>query len=317
MNVEVDYADQFIRRSMPWLSGLCFIICISISTLPLRLRKISRTKVPLIHLLIAISITITIFTVGYLLLIYMGINTFEESSLSKYLLMESDRLLLMYLLITLVSSSHHYFSELRAKEVSTRELQRSYQESMITSLSNEVNPHMVANTLNNITALISTNPLEAQKMIHDFASLLRRHLGKNDGIYTKISREIKFVHDYVNLQNGTGQKRYELHINTNHNANDIIIPKMLLQPLVENAIKHGRSRNKEPLKINIEISQDEDKVKFFVKNRALHSRKKSHGGIGIDNIRKRLSLIYGNDYIFKYCFQNNNYCTEIKIPIAF
>ena len=231
-------------------------------------------------------------------------------------MVEIDRLFLIYLLISITTTAHHYFHEVRLKELELARVEKAYQQAEIISLNNEVNPHMISNTLNNISSLISTDIHEAKKMIVDFANLLRQNLKNKESIYTTLYHEKRFIKNYINLQNIDRRNKYKISFNFSEELNFAILPKMILQPLVENAIKHSSLDSTGVLKIKISAEQVDQNLQIIVKNKTGKPARVritlSNIGIGTENIMKRLKLLYRNNFKFDL-YENERFFTCLLV----
>ena len=215
LNEPLAYTDQLIKRSIPWAAGILFIFIINSSTIHIRKYKVGLKQLPVIHFFVATIISISIFILCFYSVQGLGLSTFENSSVQKYLMIEIDRLFLIYLLISITTTAHYYFHELRLKELALIKMEKAYQHSQIISLNNEVNPHMISNTLNNISALISLDINEAKKMIVDFAQLLRQNL--------KI--KMQFIQLYFMRENlSTAMLTCKIHITKKDMTSNSIFP---------------------------------------------------------------------------------------------
>lgn len=319
LNEPLAYTDQLIKRSIPWAAGIFFIFLINYSTIHVRKLKVGLKHLPLVHFLVATLISILIFVVCFYSVQGLGLSTFENSSVQKYLMLEIDRLFLIYLLISITTTAHHYFHELRLKELTLVKLEKAYQEAQIISLNNQVNPHMISNTLNNISALISTDIKEAQKMIVDFAQLLRQNLKSKETIYTTLIHEKKFIKTYVNLQNSQVNKRYNIKFSFPPEIKLAILPKMILQPLVENAIKHAHSEDKATLEILIQAERNKNHLRINVQNNTTSPRHNGiikNIGVGTENIIRRLQVLYSNNFSFEVFENDEHFTCQLKIPFS-
>jgi sensor histidine kinase YesM len=314
------YGDQLTKRAIPLVTGILFIFFINYSSRHLLWYKIQLRQLPVIHFLLATIVSILMFISSVYLVNKVGMNTFENSSVLKYFMVEIDRLFLIYLLISITTTAHYYFHELRIKELELSSLEKAYQQSQIISLNNEVNPHMISNTLNNISTLITIDINEAKRMITDFAHLLRQNLKHKDSIYTTLHHERKFIRSYVNLQNIHAERKYKISFRFPEELASAILPKMILQPLVENAIKHGDMDKAELLKVDILAEKTGQFLSLTVKN-TINGDKKvpdypAHIGIGTENIMKRLKVLYRDNFKFDL-YQNEKYFTcQLNIPFG-
>lgn len=320
LNEPMDYANQITKRLIPLFTGILFIFFINYSTHHLLRFKIKLKKLPLIHFLLATLISLIMFAGCVYAVNQMGMSTFQNSSVLKYFMVEIDRLFLIYLLISITTTAHYYFHELRIKELALARVEKAYQQAEIISLNNEVNPHMISNTLNNISTLITTDINEAKRMIVDFAQLLRQNLKSKDTIYTTLHHERKFIKSYVNLQNIHSHKKYKVSFLFADELEYAILPKMILQPLVENAIKHSTIDEANTLKIEIIAERSGQHLSLLVRNKIKinHTEKSpSIAGIGTENIMKRLKVLYHNNFVFDLNENDKYFTCKLIIPFSF
>lgn len=317
MGEQMDYGHQITKRLIPLITGIIFILLISRTTKFFLRLNVQLVRMPIVHFILTLFVTAIVFTFSFSIVHISGLTTFENSNVLKFFMMEVDRLFLIFLLSSITTTAHHYFHEVRLKEIELIEMEKTYQQAEIISLNNEVNPHMISNTLNNIYTLITTDIEEAKNMIIDFAQLLRQNLKSKDAIYTTLSHEKKFIKNYINLLQSDLRKKYQIEFKYAKELQDAIIPKMILQPLVENAIKHSGLSEREKLKIEIIAQQNEQTLKIMVRNRFRKPFTEGHSaiGIGTENILKRLKVLYRNKYKFDL-YENEKYFTCIlSIPL--
>ena len=312
LNEPLAYADQLIKRSIPWAAGILFIFIINSSTTYIRKYRVGLKQLPIIHFFVATIISIAIFIICFYSVQGLGLSTFGNTS-------KSSRAFSIYLLISITTTAHYYFHELRLKELALIKMEKAYQHSQIISLNNEVNPHMISNTLNNISSLISLDIDEAKKMIVDFAKLLRQNLKNKDAVYTTLIHEKRFINSYVNIQNSHNKKRYDIKFDFADDIQTAILPKMILQPLVENAIKHANPGGRKALKISIRAEKIDNHLWISVQNKT--NAKQQNGtlnniGIGTENIVRRLQVLYSNNFKFDIYHEQDHFTCELKIPFS-
>lgn len=203
-------------------------------------------------------------------------------------------------------------------EAEHRELENSRTESELKNLKSQLNPHFLFNTLNNIYSLIAFSPDKAQQAVHDLSKLLRYVLYDSNGHDVPVEKELTFIENYIELM----RIRLSDSVTTDVRISDRIEPGGSIAPLlfitlVENAFKHGVS-NTDPSFVRIDIRQSPDRYlvcevqnSYFPKN----ERDKSGSGIGLENLKKRLDLLYRNDYLLKIDVQKQVYTVRLVIPI--
>ena len=182
-------------------------------------------------------------------------------------------------------------------------------------LRNQVSPHFLMNTLNNIHALIDFDTKEAKRSIGKLSVLMRHLLYESSDKPIPLTKEIKFIESYVELMKLRFHEDVKIQLNLPENPPNISIPTLLFTNILENAFKYGISyEQKSFVFINLCIHQNE--LEFTIQN-SVHEKLKSVEklGIGIENTENRLKLLYNQNYVFTYTEHENVYNSTIKIPI--
>ena len=184
-------------------------------------------------------------------------------------------------------------------------------------LKHQINPHFLMNTLNNIHALIDFDTESAKRCIIELSGMMRYVVYESSADHIPLKQDIKFIENYIELM----RIRYaqDIDIKLNHPkdiSSNVTIPPLILVVFIENAFKHGISPN-HPSFIHIDISCENGYMKSTFRNSLFESQKeKQSAGIGLDNVRKRLELIYGKDYELEIDNSNEGiYCVTLKFPI--
>lgn len=184
-------------------------------------------------------------------------------------------------------------------------------------LKTQINPHFFMNMLNNIHSTIELEPVKAQDMVLELSELMRYVLYEGEGHTTTFQNEAKFITSYVSLM----RKRYSvdkvdirLEIQENH-TDSLNIPPLLFITFVENAFKHGVSYLKKS-EIEISLKEHDGQVFFYCRNTkpAIYSSLDSKGGVGLENVKRRLFLLYGNCEMLKIEDRDNEYIVKLNIP---
>jgi LytS/YehU family sensor histidine kinase len=192
------------------------------------------------------------------------------------------------------------------KEKSAAELQQ---------LKNQLNPHFLFNSLNNIYALIAFNPQHAQLAVHNLSDMLRYLLYEASKERISLQKELEFVRDYCDLIKLRITENVRLTLTLPKDDKGVSIAPLLLIAPVENAFKHGVSPTK-PSYIHISIEVDDrHTVTCTVRNSSFPKTyaDKSGSGIGLENLRKRLNLIYPNRHRWTAKEQNGEFTAQIRI----
>jgi hypothetical protein len=193
------------------------------------------------------------------------------------------------------SSQREHQTELRASRLET-ELSKAQLE----ALRLQLNPHFLFNSLNTIAELIHENPNAADAMLTRLGELLRLCLNNTDAQEIRLSQELEFLRKYVDIEKIRFEDRLTVTFAIDSQTLNAMVPNLLLQPLVENAIKHGVSRSAAPVSVAVESAFQNGHLRLRVADSGAESggRQPSQSGTGLANTRSRLDRLYGGDYTF-------------------
>ncbi|RFZ91250.1 hypothetical protein D0C36_20160 [Mucilaginibacter conchicola] len=195
-------------------------------------------------------------------------------------------------------SGYHLIRRYHRSEVEKWQLEAEVQKAALGALKAQINPHFLFNSLNNIRALILEDPQLAREMITGFSELFRYALQYSEHKEVRLSEEIKMLDDFVKLLKIQYEGKLQYTISADPATLYEKIPPMVLQLLVENAVKHGIAVSSGAGEISVEISYSGRALSLTVKNTGIMARKnelEDSLGIGLQNIRSRLALLYGQD----------------------
>jgi two-component system LytT family sensor kinase len=190
-------------------------------------------------------------------------------------------------------------------ELKLEDQKRLLLEARLDALQRQINPHFLFNTLNSIASLVRMKPELAREMIVKLANILRALLKEHDS-YVPLSEELKFTDDYLDIEvvrYGAGKLRVEKEIDPQ--TLGVLVPSILLQPLIENSIKHGLEPRINGGTVTLRSRLEGDRVRIEVAddgvgmgNRPASALSRSGGGIGMKNVQERLDVLYGNEARF-------------------
>jgi two-component system, LytTR family, sensor kinase len=197
-------------------------------------------------------------------------------------------------------------------------LEASIKEIELNNLKAQLNPHFIFNALNSIRALVDENPSKSKLAINQLSNILRNSLVTEKRGLTKFEDELKMVKDYLGLEGIRFEERLRTELDIDSASLDFMVPPLMVQTLVENGIKHGISKLKDGGVIQIKTKVENDRLKIHIRNSGhfeLNEAKKTSVGMGLDNTRQRLKLIYGDEASFRILTESNTFVlTEIIIP---
>ena len=222
---------------------------------------------------------------------------------------------LLYMLVAGLSVAIRMTANWYQLESSKRELEKSKAEAELQNLKSQLNPHFLFNTLNNIYSLIAFSPEKAQKAVHDLSRLLRYVLYDSNQPEVPLEKELDFIRNYVELMRIRLPQHVELETNIAEANPGSSIAPLLFISLIENAFKHGVSNSK-PSFIHIDIHQDHGRIVCDISNSYFpkdNNQDKSGSGIGLQNLRRRLELLYPSRHIFTYGQDGEKYNSLLEI----
>ena len=197
-----------------------------------------------------------------------------------------------------------------------KELAKAKSEAELQNLKNQINPHFLLNTLNNIYALIEFNPPKAQQAVMDLSKMLRHLLYDNNQTYVPLQQEANFMRNYIELMRIRLSDNVKLSTDFSYSetGNTRISPLIFIS-LIENAFKHGISGDK-PSFIDISLKEHPDgKVEFVSRNSYFPKSEsdKSGSGIGLELVKRRLELLYPGSYLWRTGIEDDVYTTVLVI----
>ncbi len=210
--------------------------------------------------------------------------------------------LMMYWIVVFGHLGWHYYQRFRERELQTAELRRQLTEAKLEALRMQLNPHFLFNTLHAISALIHENPEAADRVVARLSELLRLSLDQSKPQEVPLCEEIGFLDRYLEIEQTRFSDRLEVQKQIESSVNDALVPYLILQPLVENAIRHGIEPREESGRISIQARRNNGTLELRVTDNGpgLGAGQAAPAeGIGLSNTRSRLSHLYGKDYRFE------------------
>lgn len=196
--------------------------------------------------------------------------------------------------------------------------QKELDAARLKALQMQLHPHFLFNTLNSITSLIDIDPKKAQKMLTQLGFLMREILEQDKKHLISLEHEMEYIRAYLEIEHIRFQDRLELEFAIDDDVVNVQMPALLLQPIVENAIKHGISKRPKGGEISVHASRfNGSKVAIRVANDFQEPDDASNEegyGIGTSNVSKRLQQMYGNEQTFHQRKVGTKYITEITFP---
>ena len=204
-------------------------------------------------------------------------------------------------------------------QIKLRDQEQSLLEARMQALTSQINPHFLFNTLNTIGSLTRINPEEARGVLVKLSQILRRLLQKNEN-FVPLREELEFIENYVSIEMVRfGPEKLQFHKDVDEATLDSMVPSMLLQPMVENSIRHGLSPRLEGGEIRLRTTRLDGRLVIELEDNGVGIEEERipevyQSGIGISNVTERLKVLYGKDYKMKIESEKGR-GTSIRIEI--
>ncbi len=222
------------------------------------------------------------------------------------------------LLIVLLISMYHFISfykHMEEKSIKEEQLKKMLKEAELKALKAQLNPHFLFNSLNSISSLTISDPEGAREMLTQLSDFLRYSLKRKEDTLLPLSEEIKNIQRYLEIEKVRFGERLDCDFKIHPDCYAMSVPAMLLQPLYENAIKHGLYESIEPVSIKTRCLANHSKLEISVSNNFDPESTPIKGeGVGLENIRNKLLLFYNRNDLMIINRENNIFEVKIKIP---
>lgn len=219
--------------------------------------------------------------------------------------------ILVYILSLVYRIAIEYF---KLKQ-QTEEIMIQKSQTELNLLKSQVQPHFLFNTLNNIYYEAYREAPRTAGLIERLSDIMRYFVDETNKDIVAITTEVLFIENYISLEKIRIRHGVNVQFNKQYNS-DICIPPMLLMTFVENIFKHGIDKSSHENQIDISLSQH-DGYLYFETSNIIHKidAKKRTSGFGIENLRKRLTILYGTNYELEIKTINKKFVAYLKIPI--
>jgi sensor histidine kinase YesM len=318
-----------LREAGPWfqivalvlpLTPLLAFLCLA-AWYPCRAHPLTGTdplRLVLLHGLAAVT------TTSVWLLAAQGWSQLAEKvpgfqGLSQVVSSQSDLLVIVALLLYLLATAAHYvFLAQEAGHAERRralELEVATREAEIKALRSQLDPHFLFNSLHSVAALCGSNPEGARSMIERLASFFRTTLEVGKEMEITLAQELDLASSYLEIERLRFGDRLAYVVEADSGAESTLVPPLLLQPLVENAVRHGTSQLLEGGSIHIRAVLSKNTLVLAVENPCDPQRKRQRGtGTGLSNLQHRLAAQYGSRASVQTREDGKRYTATLRLP---
>jgi LytS/YehU family sensor histidine kinase len=269
-----------------------------------------------IAIIASLLLSFAFFSIQY------GLNALLFGATAKISVIDFWQAILNFIFVFFVWSvfyfSFHYIRNYRKAEIQQLKMQASLKAAELNKLKSQLNPHFMFNAMNSIRALIDENPQKAKQAVTQLANILRQTLTMEKNKLISFDDEMTLVKDYLALEKIRFEERLNYTLEIDEASSHYKIPPMLLQTLVENAIKHGISKLTKGGIVSITTKQQIEGKKLHIEicNSGVYNPEENpQSGYGIQNTKDRLRFVFADGASFFIVNENDVVKTEIVIPL--
>jgi len=233
-------------------------------------------------------------------------------------LMQLDFMLMTYLSLVALAHTLAYRRELESRALDAAHLETRLVEAQLQALQRQLHPHFLFNTLNTISGLMRSNIDAADQMIDRLGDLLRMTLHSSGTQEVALKRELDVLQKYLEIEQTRFGNRLRVTMRIDPDTLDAQVPNLLLQPLVENAVRHGIAPYLREGSIAIHAVRDDSRLKIEIVDSGAglppDRLMALNRGVGLDNTRSRLEHLYHARYEFTFSNLERGFCVTVRIP---
>ena len=223
----------------------------------------------------------------------------------------------LYWVVVFVHNASYYYKRYEVSAAKAAELNAQLAQAQLHSLRMQIHPHFLFNSLHSISELIHGDPVAAERMIVALADLLRNSLANSSLLEVPLERELELTQLYLDIEKMRFDDRLLVEILVADGAHGALVPNLILQPLVENAIKHGICRNPGVGRIAVQASRDGGRLVIVISDNGAGfdwEKKPIVEGIGLKTTRSRLEKLYGAAQSFHFIRRAGITEAVIRLP---
>jgi len=281
----------------------------------------------LIHICLSIALSFVVLSAASPLVWYFGyVNLVRNPTLAilwrnnAFSIYYFHQGLTIYWTTLVVAHALYYYRGLREGETKTVQLAAQLARAQLQALKMQIHPHFLFNTLNSIAALLHKDVEAADRMIARLGDFLRLTLKQSDTQTIDFAQELKFLKCYLDIERTRFEDRLTVEIEVEPQSLNVAVPNLILQPIVENAIRHGIARQTSSGQITIRAFKEGERLIVQVEDNGPGLRTNPNGtnaGIGLSNTRARLKQFYGEDYRFEIAnAAERGVIVTLEIPVV-
>ncbi len=243
-------------------------------------------------------------------------NDIRDITPGKQLLRYVFNSVIFLLIWNLIYFIFHYVDRVRNQQIEALKAESLIRELQLQTIKSHINPHFIFNSLNSIRALIDENPMRARKAITELSTILRSSMQAEKSETVSFEKELGIVRDYLELEKLRFEERLHFYFEIDPQTLELQVPPMMLQTLVENAIKHGVNKHLAGGEVFVTSRIDQHNHELIIRNSGRLSEYHNAEGFGVSSTKERLQLQYGNKASFELKELAEGYVeAHIRMPL--
>lgn len=258
---------------------------------------------------------IFLWNVAALFFVKIFTNEYLYKFILKHLFWYNNFGIVYYILLVLIYYLIIYNNNLMERKKNEDRLIAIIKETELNLLKSQINPHFLFNSLNSISSLTITNPAKAQEMIIQLSDFLRYSISRHTNQISTLKNELENIQRYIDIEKIRFGDRFEYRSDISPDCYNKTLPTLILQPLYENAIKHGVYESTDTITLQTKVCMENNFMVITITNNYDPDMSAKKGsGIGLKNIRERLILTYHTEGLIQIIKSKNNFEVKLYIP---
>jgi LytS/YehU family sensor histidine kinase len=287
-----------------------------IKRLKLMQQQVNRQLLSLLLLAIGFALTVGLIETLFVELFDMGFKQERDFSFFQDYISNAFTWTIFLFIWNCIYFIYHFIDESTRNQLDKLKLEALVKSLELKTIKSHINPHFIFNALNSIRALIDENPLHARQAVTALSNILRSSMVSESQETISLEKELSIVKDYLALELIRFEDRLTIQYDVSPDLLDFQLPPMMLQTLVENAIKHGIGKSLKPGLILIKAFKTEKKLNLQILNTGCLQMDAGHEGFGIQSTTNRLKLIFGEEASFDIKQNDERYVqASVTIPL--
>jgi len=214
----------------------------------------------------------------------------------------------------------NYYQKFQQQGIVMANQEKELANAKLTAFRMQLHPHFLFNALNSVMSLIDVNKLKAKDMLVELSTLMRRLLEQDNRHTVTVKDELSFIQSYLELERLRFEDRLAITYKIEPEQYSALVPNLILQPIIENAIKHGFSQSTESCEIILEIKSQQDELVIIIEDNGIENpfipRLPNSGGVGLKNVYQRLEQMFDDDFSCSaYAVKPKGFGVQLIFPL--